>query len=101
MDPLVGIDSALTRRGLDGQPAGGWIPDQTIDLDTTLRAYTIQGAYANFVDPVRGSIVAGKEADLVVLSDDLFALQPDRIKSAHVLLTLVGGREIYRSSEPI
>jgi len=45
--------------------------------------------------------VAGKEADLVVLSDDLFALQPDRIKSAHVLLTLVGGREIYRSSEPI
>jgi predicted amidohydrolase YtcJ len=100
MDPLVGIDTALTRRALDGTPAGGWIPGQTIDLETALRAYTIQGAYANFVDTVRGSIVPGKEADLVMLSDDLFDLQPDRIRKARVVLTLVGGREVYRSPEP-
>ncbi len=97
MDPLVGIYTALTRQGLDGQPPGGWIPEQTIDLETALRAYTIQGAYANFVEGNRGSVTAGKYADLIVLSDDLFTLPPEKIKDARVLLTLVGGDEVYRS----
>lgn len=99
MDPLVGIYTALTRKGLDGMPPGGWIPEQTIDLETALRAYTIQGAYANFVEGNRGSVTAGKYADLIVLSDDLFALPPEKVKDARVLLTLVGGEEIYRSPD--
>jgi len=99
MDPLVGIYTALTRKGLDGRPPGGWIPEQTIDLVSALRAYTIQGAYANFVEGNRGSIEAGKYADVIVLSDNLFDLAPDRIKDARVLLTLVGGRETYRSPD--
>ncbi len=99
MDPLVGIYTALTRKGLDGQPPGGWIPEQTIDLESALRAYTIQGAYANFVDGNRGSIAAGKYADLIVLSDNLFDMPPDKVKDAHVLLTLVGGEEVYRSAD--
>ena len=99
MDPLVGIYTALTRKGLDGRPPGGWIPEQTIDLVSALRAYTIQGAYANFVEGNRGSIEAGKYADVIVLSDNLFDLPPGRIKDARVLLTLVGGREVYRSTD--
>ena len=90
---------AAVRKGLDGQPPGGWIPEQTIDLETALRAYTIQGAYANFVEGNRGSITAGKYADLIVLSDDLFDRPADKIKDARVLLTLVGGEEIYRSPD--
>src|SRR5256885_9897263 len=97
MDPLVGIYTALTRKGLDGRPPGGWIPEQTIDLVSALRAYTIQGAYANFVEGNRGSIEAGKYADVIVLSDNLFDLPPARIKGARVLLPLVGGRGGYRS----
>ena len=97
MDPLVGIYTALTRRGLDGQPDGGWIPQQTVDLETALRAYTLDGAWANFVDADRGSIAPGKYADLVLLSDDLFAIPPERIKDARVVLTLVGGQEAHRA----
>ena len=99
MDPLVGIYTALTRQGLDGRPAGGWIPEQTIDLETALRAYTIQGAWANFVEGSRGSIAVGKYADLILLADDLFALPPAKIKDTRVLLTLVGGEEVYRSPD--
>jgi hypothetical protein len=93
MDPLIGVYSALTRKGLDGRPEGGWIPDQTVDLETALRAYTIDGARANFLEETRGSITPGKYADLVLLADDLFALPPERIKDARAALTLIGGRE--------
>ena len=97
MDPLVGIYTALTRKGLDGQPDGGWIPQQTVDLETALRAYTLDGAWANFVEADRGSIAPGNYADLVLLSDDLFAIPPERIKDARVVLTLVGGQEAHRA----
>jgi hypothetical protein len=97
MDPLVGLYTAATRRGLDGLPPEGWIPDQRIDVESAVRAYTVQGAWANFLEGNRGSIAPGLYADLVVLSDDLFALPADRIKDARVLLTLVGGREAYRA----
>ena len=99
MNPLVGIYTALTRKGLDGRPPGGWIPDQTIDLETALRAYTIQGAFANFTEGNRGSVSVGKYADLIVLSDNLFELPPDKVRDARVLLTLVGGEEAYRSPD--
>jgi len=99
MDPLIGIYTALTRKGLDGKPEGGWIRDQTIDLETAIRGYTINGAYANFAEANRGSIVPGKYADLIMLSDNLFSIPPEKIRDAHVLLTLVGGREIYRSPD--
>ena len=99
MDPLIGIYTALTRKGLDGKPDRGWIPEQTIDLETAIRGYTINGAYANFAEGNRGSIAPGKYADLVMLSDNLFSIPPDKIKDAHVVLTLNDGREVYRSSD--
>ena len=68
-------------------------------LETALRAYTIQGAYANFAEGNRGSITQGKYADLIVLSDNLFDLPPDAVKNARVLLTLIGGEEVYRSPD--
>jgi predicted amidohydrolase YtcJ len=91
MDPMVGIYSALTRANLDGSEA--WVPQETLDLATTLRAYTEGGAYACFAEGDRGSITPGKYADLVLLSEDLLALEdePRRILDAHVELTMVGG----------
>jgi predicted amidohydrolase YtcJ len=95
MEPLIGIYTALTRKGLDGKPEGGWVPDQTIDLETAIRAYTINGAYANFAEQNRGSITAGKYADLVMLSDDLFKIPAENIKDAKVVWTMVGGKEMW------
>ena len=97
MEPVIGIYTALTRKGLDGKPEGGWIPEQTVDLETAIRAYTINGAYANFVEGNRGSITPGKYADLVLLSDDLFKIPPAKIKDVKTVWTVVGGRQVYRA----
>jgi len=95
MEPLIGIYTALTRKGLDGKPEGGWIPEQTIDLETAIRAYTINGAYANFVEQNRGSITPGKYADLVLISENLFKIPVEKIKEVKVEWTMVGGREVW------
>lgn len=92
MDPMIGIYSALTRANLDG--TGAWIAEETVDLATAVRAYTMGGALACFAERDRGSIVAGKQADLIVLSENLFALDerdPRRILDARVDHTIVGG----------
>jgi len=98
MEPPIGIYTALTRKGLDGKPDGGWIPDQTIDIETAVKGYTINGAWANFVEGNRGSLVPGKYADFVLLSDDLFSIPPDKIKDARALWTVVGGKDAYKGS---
>jgi predicted amidohydrolase YtcJ len=99
MEPLLGIYSAVTRQALNGSPPGGWVPEQRVSVETAVKAYTMGGAYANFVNGNRGSIEVGKYADLVVVSDNLFEIPPERIKDARVLLTLVGGKEVYRDPE--
>ena len=97
MEPVVGIYTALTRKGLDGKPEGGWVPEQTIDLETAIRGYTINGAYANFVEQNRGSITPGKYADLILLSDNLFEIPTDKIKDDKVVWTMVGGKEVWKA----
>ncbi len=96
MEPEIGIYTTLTRKGLDGKPEGGWIPEQTIDIETAVKGYTINGAWANFVEGNRGSLVPGKYADLVLLSGDMFTMEPDKIKDVYVMWTVVGGKEVYK-----
>lgn len=97
MDPLVGIYTALTRASLDGTQS--WVPAQRLDLHSTLFAYTLGGAWANGIEQARGSITPGKDADLVVLSRDLFQLtgDPQQILGVQADLTMVAGRVIYRT----
>lgn len=99
MDPMVGIYSALTRANLDGSDP--WIPEETLDMATTLRAYTMGGAMACFAENDRGSITPGKYADLVLLSEDLLALEaePRRILDTRVDLTILGGDVVYASGD--
>ena len=95
MEPLIGIYTALTRKGLDGKPQGGWIPEQTIDLETAIRGYTINGAYANFAEHNRGSITPGKYADLVLISENLFKIPAEKIKDVKVEWTMVAGKQVW------
>jgi predicted amidohydrolase YtcJ len=97
MDPMIGIYTAVTRKALDGSPPGGWIPEQTVSLETAIRAYTLDGAYANFADQNRGSVAVGKYADLVLLSADLFEIPHQEILDTKVVLTMVGGSVVYRA----
>ena len=97
MDPMIGIYTAVTRQSLDGNPPGGWIPEQTVSLETAIRAYTLNGAYANFAEQNRGSITVGKYADLVLLSANLFEIPHQEILDTKVVLTMVGGSVVYRA----
>jgi predicted amidohydrolase YtcJ len=73
MDPLIGIYTALTRADLDRGAA--WVPEETVDLDTALRAYTHGGARTIFAERERGVLREGAVADLALLSQDPFALE--------------------------
>jgi len=96
-DPLLGIYAAVTRATLDGKNPGGWFPEQRLTVAEALRAYTLGAAYAAFQEKEKGTISPGKLADVVVLSDDLFRIPPERIKDVHVEITIVGGRIVYKS----
>ena len=99
LDPMAGIRNAVLRQGVDGKPEVGWVPDQRVTLEQAIAAYTINGAFASLEEDVKGSIVAGKYADLVVLSQDLFRIPPADIHTTKAVLTIVGGREVYRSAD--
>jgi predicted amidohydrolase YtcJ len=94
-EPLLGIYAAVTRRTLDGEPAGGWFPQERIDVETALRAYTVNNAWAADEDDIKGTIAPGKLADFVVLEQSPFDAAPDAIKDIHVLRTVVAGRTVY------
>jgi predicted amidohydrolase YtcJ len=95
MDVLTGIYAALTRRTTDGENPDGWIPEEKISLEDALRAYTWGSAFAGFVEDKVGQLVPGKYADLVVLSEDLFQVDPVDIPSVQVDLTMVGGEIVH------
>jgi hypothetical protein len=97
LDPLSGIAAAVTRATLDGRNPGGWFPEQRLTVEEALRAYTWGCAYAAFEEKDKGTITPGKLADLVVLSEDLLRIPPERIKDARVEITIVGGRIVYKA----
>jgi hypothetical protein len=99
-DVLRGLYCAVTRKSRDGQPAAGWLPEQAVTLESALRHYTIDAAYASFEEEIKGSVKPGKLADLVVLSQDLFKTAPEQILKTRVVATIVGGRVVYRTDSP-
>ena len=94
-EPLLGIYAAVTRQTLDGAPAGGWYPEERIDVETALRAYTINNAWAADEDAIKGTLEPGKLADFVVLDRSPFEVTPEAIRDIRVLRTVVGGRTVY------
>ncbi len=96
-DVVRGIAAAVTRTTVEGTPAGGWEPQQRISAEAALRHFTRDAAYAERAEQERGTLANGKQADFVVLSQDLLAVSPERIKDTKVLLTVLGGQDTYRA----
>jgi predicted amidohydrolase YtcJ len=92
--PVEGIYAAVTRRTIDDKNPDGWVPAQKITVEEALRAYTANGAYASFDESRKGTLAAGKLADLVLIDRDLFSIAPDEIRNAKVLTTIVGGKVV-------
>lgn len=95
LDPMLTIYAAVTRRTLDGKHANGWIPEQKISIEETVRAYTVGSAFAEFQEKEKGTIAPGKLADLVILSRDIFKIDAKEIEKAKVVMTIMDGRVVY------
>jgi predicted amidohydrolase YtcJ len=95
LNPLLTVYAAVTRATLDGKNPGGWFPEQKLSVAEAVEAYTMGSAYAEFQDKEKGSIAPGKLADMVVLSDDIFSIDPAKIRDVTVVKTIVGGRVVW------
>jgi hypothetical protein len=93
-DPRMAIQGMVTRTGWDGKT---WGANQRITVEEALRVNTINGAYNSHEEAIKGSIAAGKLADFVVLSDDLFTVAQGKIKDIQVVRTVVGGATVYQA----
>jgi predicted amidohydrolase YtcJ len=98
LNPFYGIYAAITRQDPQGNPPGGWYPEQRLTLAEALRGYTLEGAYAEFEEKDKGSIEAGKLADFTVIDLDPAKVPPKDILNTRVLKTIVGGQVVYDSA---
>lgn len=94
-NPFLGIEAAATRRRRNGYPEGGWYPKQKLTVAQAVRGYTLAPALACGWSNQLGSLTAGKRADLVVLDQDPFRVDPGRIGDTRVDLTIFDGRIVY------
>ena len=98
LNPFYGIYAAITRQDPQGNPPGGWYPEQRLTLAEALRGYTLEGAFAEFDEKDKGSIEAGKLADFTVIDLDPAKVPPKDILNTRVLKTIVGGQVVYDSA---
>jgi predicted amidohydrolase YtcJ len=92
---IQNFHATVTRAGADGQPPGGFDPDQKLGRAEALRTMTLDAAYGSFAERERGSIEVGKVADLVVLSQDILSVPEDALMKTEVIATIVGGRVLF------
>ncbi|MBS3818467.1 amidohydrolase family protein, partial [bacterium] len=95
MHPKYLIYSAVTRKTVKGTPEGGWFPEQRISVQEAIKAYTINNAYAAFEDDIRGSLEAGKLADVTVFDKNLLEIPEEEILDTRVVYTIVDGKVVY------
>ncbi len=93
-DPFVNLRSAVTRLTQDGQKMG---PDQGVTIEEAIRMFTLNGAYASFEEPIKGSITAGKLADLTVLDRDPRTVVPSELHTLRAEMTVIGGDVVYEA----
>ncbi len=96
---IQGVYHAVTRQDLSGYPAGGWYPQERLTVEQAVAGFTRDAAYASYEENLKGTITPGKLADLVVLDRNIFALPPEEIRDASVVMTVNGGEIVYARDE--
>ena len=99
VDPMLGLYAAVTRQDLDGEPPGGWLPEQRVTMPVALEGFTVDAAWAGFAEDDVGSLEVGKYADFVVLDRDPFAVDAGDVPGIRVLRTVVGGETVYEADD--
>jgi len=98
LNPWPGVQILLTRETPEGTPAGGWHPNERLTLPQAIEGYTMGGAIAARREKTEGSLEAGKLADLIVISQDLFKVESNQIGKTQVMMTMVGGKLVYQNA---
>jgi len=98
LNPVYGLYAAVSRQTLKGEPKDGWFPDQRLTIEEAIEAYTKGPAWASFEEDVKGTITAGRYADLAVFDTNLVEVgktAPARLLEAKVLYTIAGGKVVF------
>ena len=95
-DPWAGLAAAISRSGPDGQPFGGWQPQERVSRELALAAYTASGAYAGFAEGRFGRLVKGERADFLLVDRDPLLASPAEIRATQVLQVWVDGKLVYQ-----
>ncbi len=94
-NPLMGMYAAVTRQTPEGEPEGGWVPEERIDAETALRAYTVNNAWAEGMEDEKGRVAPGLLADVVVLDRNPLEVPPRELQHVGVEMTIVDGRVVH------
>ena len=97
VNPMLGIFAAVTRQDLQGNPPGGWYPEQVLGREEAIRGFTLDAAWAAFMEKEVGSLEAGKRADFIVLDRDLMSVPADEIPQTRVLETWLDGKLAWKA----
>lgn len=98
-DIFYGLHSAITRRDREGEPPGGWHPEQRMTAEEAVRGYTIWAARSAFLENETGTLEPGRWADITVMDIDPLVVgseQPGELLDGSIVLTVVGGEVVYR-----
>jgi predicted amidohydrolase YtcJ len=95
INPYLGLYAAVTRQSVEGDPEGGWWPEERISIEDAIRNYTAESAYASFEEKEKGRIATGMLADIVVHTQDLLSIAPKDILRTEPEMTVFGGRVVY------
>src|SRR3546814_59944 len=94
--PFAGLAASISRTDANGEPFGGWLPQETVTREAVLRAFTSDAAYAGFAEGRFGRLVKGERADFVLIAIDPLLASPDAIRGIEVIETWVGGERVFR-----
>lgn len=95
-NPFPNVYCAVTRKDLVGKPEGGFNPQECVDVEAAIDSYTVESAYMEFKEDLKGRIKPGHYADMVVLDSDIFTVDPMKIKDILPVMTMVGGKVVYK-----
>ena len=99
INPYLGLYAAVTRQSTEGDPVGGWWPQERLSIEDAIRCYTAEGAYASFEEKEKGQLAPGMLADLVVHSRDLLTIPPPEILQTEAVMTILGGQVVYERGQ--
>ena len=96
LNPWEGVQTAVTRQTTEGKPVNGFVPEQRLTVAEAIDGYTLGAAFAGRREKSEGSLEIGKLADLIILSQNIFDIDPHKIAATKVVTTIVGGRLVYQ-----